>query len=288
MIKRFIKYIFIFLVVLGSTGLGLAQNKKNSAIISRILPDGVKLGMTIDEVKELRTDLLPASKPRSKEHPNVEFKMHSEVIGMHEPGATNFYYFFTEGILEGILKTRSLDTLDELAEKELLQASAESFFKPLGASETTNIIRGTGVTDTPFGVATLDKWSISDGADLNIFHVATTRELSVGVVLTESRYPVKQIFLSADDPRFEEYLETNRSSMDNDRSLLLTAPVSSDRGNKPVNHAENAETKSKGENIEQPSKQESRQEEESKTLFYILIFLIFFLFLVINFLRKKR
>jgi hypothetical protein len=81
---------------------------------------------------------------------------------------------------------------------------------------TSKILRKDGES---FANVTLEKWSLDDPS-IDLFHIATNYESSVGVLASGTRFPTDQLFVSAEDPRFRGQVMDDATIVDTSRVEL--------------------------------------------------------------------
>jgi hypothetical protein len=148
----------------------------------------------------------------------ISFKTFMEIEGLGSPGHRSFYYLFEDDKLQGVIKTISLIGL---VEDEAFRISALNYKSVLdavsGNSEKSQILRK---DSEGFAKVTLEKWTIGDEM-LNVFHVATNYESSVGVLYVNTNFPTEQLFISAADQRFQGQISEKGNIVDFSREDLL-------------------------------------------------------------------
>lgn len=189
-------------------------------------PRAFSIGMTEKELADQNEGLFPGP-PIRQEGDDVAFKTFMEVEGMGSPGHRSFYYLFENDALQGVIQTASLLGLDQ---ESAMRISGSNYKRVLeavsGQPVKSEILRKDGES---FANVTLEKWSLDDPS-IDVFHVATNYESSVGVLASGTRFPTGQLFVSAEDSRFRGQILDDATIVDTSRvELQNTAGLRLDR-----------------------------------------------------------
>lgn len=195
-----------------------ASTAQSEIDVTKIIqaPREFSVGMTESKLASQKEGLFPGPSV-SLEGSNVSFKTFMEIDGMGSPGHRSFYYLFEDDKLQGVIQTTSLLGLDE---DEAVRIASFNYKRVLeavsGRSEASEILRKDGDS---FSKVTLERWSI-DNETMNVFHVATNYESSVGVLSSDTRFPTAQLFVPAEDQRFQGQIKDEATIADISRVVL--------------------------------------------------------------------
>jgi hypothetical protein len=188
-------------------------------------PRKILVGMTERELSDQKVGLFPGPSMRREGH-DFSFKTFMEIEGMGSPGHRSFYYFFENDELQGVIRTTSLLGLDE---DDAMRIAASNYRRVLeavtGQPVKSEILRKDGES---FAKVTLERWGIDD-PPVDVFHVATNYESSVGVLSSDTHFPTDQLFVPAEDQRFQGQIKDDAVIVDKLRiELRKTAELGFD------------------------------------------------------------
>ncbi len=164
-----------------------------------LTPDGIVFGMPESDLTTNRNSVFPGPALISKDESN-SLKTFMEIEGMGAPGHKSFYYLFENNKLQGVIKTESLMGFDKAQAKSVVIENYKRIYaRAFGKADSQSILRK---GDVGFAKVTLNKWSGDEEPFLDVFHVATNKESTVGVILRDSNIPIPQLFIPANDERF--------------------------------------------------------------------------------------
>ncbi len=188
----------IYILAISFFGISMigAKNMLHEILLT---PDGIVFGMTESDLTTNRNSVFPGHALISKNGSNT-LKTFMEIEGMGAPGHKSFHYLFENNRLQGVIKTESLIGFDEAQAKSVVIANYKRIINlASGKPDSQSILRMGG---DGFAKVTLNKWICDEEPFLNIFHVATNKESTVGVILRDSNIPIPQLFIPATDERF--------------------------------------------------------------------------------------
>jgi hypothetical protein len=190
----------------------LAAAQDFTAATETVLPDGVRLGMGVADIKKARPATFegpPASLPGSQDSKTYGTLM--EVQNMGAPGHLSYWYLCAHERVVGVLRTRSLVGIDPESAKSAGQQTYSQLAQQLGAARQETLLRKGG---TAFVPVRADVWRSKEGRA--IYFIATDQEMTVAVV-EATDFPLAQVFIRPDPQRFPIEEPDKRSVFDLER-----------------------------------------------------------------------
>jgi hypothetical protein len=197
----------------------LALNAQAEIALSKLVqaPREFFVGMAERTLLDQKDGLFPGPSVRL-ESSAYSFKTFMEIDGMGSPGHQSFYYLFEDNKLQGVIQTTSLLGLVEDEARRIATFNYNKVLEAVsGQSEISEILRKDGES---FSRVTLEKWNINNES-INVFHVATNYESSVGVLSSDTHFPTAQLFIAGTDQRFQDQIKNEATIVDTPRGELL-------------------------------------------------------------------
>lgn len=179
-------------------------------------PREFSVGMAESKLSDQKDGIFSGPSVRS-EDTNFSFKTLMEIDGMGSPGHRSYYYLFEENKLQGVIQTTSLLGLDKDEATHIAAFDYKRVLKAIsGQPKISEILRKDGES---FSKVILEKWSVNNG-EISVFHVATNYESSIGVLSSDTHFPIAQLFISAADQRFQGQIRAEATIVDTPREEL--------------------------------------------------------------------
>lgn len=203
---------FCFVACLAS-----AQDFKVAA--DTIVPDGVRLGMGVADLKQARPTAFegpPASLPGGQDAKTYRTLMEVQNIGV--PGHLSYWYLCSREKVVGVLRTRSLVGIDPESSKQAAQQAYGQLAQQLGSARQETFLRKGEAAYVPVRA---DVWRSKEGGA--IYFIATDREMTVAIV-EATDFPLDQVFIRPDPQRFPMEEPDKQSVFDLERPVAITTP----------------------------------------------------------------
>ncbi len=193
-----------------------ASGSTFDAVVKRIIPSGVSLGASVEDLRLARQNVFagpgiimptPSGAPEAQQ--NESFM---EIVNMGQPGFQSFWYLCSRGRVVGVLNVKSLQGLPSDSSQVEARNLFAYFARELGASEQEELMRK---GQDAFVPVRADTW-VDRQTGLKIYYIATDHELTVAAV-TQSAFPLEQIFIRPDPHRFRIEQPAKRTLRDIDR-----------------------------------------------------------------------
>jgi hypothetical protein len=199
--------------------------------VSRIAPSGVRLGLSLEELKTTRPAVFEgpsATMPGSARTASPQFPTYMENQGLGQAGHTSYWYLLSQNKVVGILKTTNLVGIDLEAGNLTAQRMFSELAESLGKGQQESILRK---GQTAFVPVRADVWKNSASGQ-TIYFIATNKEITVAA-LAPSDFPFGQVLIRPNAERFPIEAPAERTIQD----LHRTSPAQAERKQSPVQTA---------------------------------------------------
>jgi hypothetical protein len=191
--------------------------------VSRIAPPGVRLGLSLDELKVTRPAVIEgpsATMPGSTRTASPQFPTYMENQGVGRPGHISYWYLLSQDKVVGILKTTNLVGVDLEAGNMTAQRMFSELAELLGRGQEESILRK---GQTAFVPVRADVWKSAKSGQ-SIYFIATDKEIT-SAALAQSDFPFSQVLIRPNAERFPLEAPAERTI----RDLERTSPAEPER-----------------------------------------------------------
>ena len=199
--------------------------------LSRIAPSGVRLGLSLEELRTTRPTIFEgpsARMPGSDRTGSPQFPTYMENQGLGQTGHTSYWYLLSQNKVVGVLKTTNLVGIDLEAANVAAQRMFRELAESLGNGQQESILRK---GQTAFVPVRADFWKNSASGQ-TIYFIATDKEITVAA-LAPSDFPFGQVLIRPNAERFPIEAPAERTIRDLDR----TSSAQAERKQSPVQTA---------------------------------------------------